>query len=141
MGEPAIQAVADELEIRNLLARLAQMADDEEDLDAYLALFTEDAVWEGAAFGTKKGHEEILAGAKERRASGTSGPGTHSRHTLNTTAIEVHGDEASGRSVFIYYNQTNEQPTVSVMGIYQDVFRRTPDGWKMAHRTILSASA
>ncbi len=140
MGRDPVQAVADELEIRNLLARLAQLADDADELDEYISLFSEDAVWEGGAFGAKKGHEEILAGAKERRSTGTSGPGTHSRHTLNTTDIRLHGDDATGRSVFLYYTQTQEQPTLAIVGIYEDVFRRTPDGWKLAHRKIVTES-
>ncbi len=138
MGTDLVRAVADELEIRNLLARLAQLADDADELDEYITLFSEDAVWEGSAFGTKKGHEEILAGAKERRSGGTSGPGTNSRHTLNTTAIRLHGDDATARSVFLYYTQTHESPTLSIVGIYEDVFRRTPDGWKLAHRKIVT---
>ena len=81
MADDALtRRVADELEIRNLVAKLAHLAD-EGDLDEYLQLFAEDAVWDGGAeLGSVKGHPELLAAAKERRASGRSGPGTNSRH-------------------------------------------------------------
>ncbi len=137
MSSDSIRDVADELEIRNLLARLAQCADDAEDLDEYVQLFTEDAVWEGSAVGRRKGHAEILEGARERRASGTSGPGANSRHVVTTAAVRLGGDVASGRSVFQFYRQTHAQPVLATMGVYEDAFRRTRDGWKLAHRRIL----
>ena len=58
----ALRRLADEAEIRNLLARIAQLAD-EGSLDDYLACFTEDATWGGAGFPERKGHAAILAGA------------------------------------------------------------------------------
>jgi uncharacterized protein (TIGR02246 family) len=45
MKEPAIERLADEMEIRNLVAQLAHLADMAEDLEEYLACFTDDAVW------------------------------------------------------------------------------------------------
>ena len=80
-AEEVLQRVADELEIRNLLARLAQLADGG-DLDDYVSLFAEDAVWEG--YGpARRGKADILAGATERRAAGGQGPGTHSYHIVS----------------------------------------------------------
>ncbi len=135
MGTDALQAVSDELEIRNQLAKLAHLAD-EGDLDDYIQLFTDDAVWDGGAFGTKTGHPEILEGAKERRAGGTSGPGANTRHVLSTIVIELAGDEARSRSVFHFYTQIHQTPQLSIMGVYEDLFRRTSTGWKLAHRRI-----
>ena len=86
-------ATDDELAIRNLLARLAQLADDGE-LAEYIQCFSDDAVWGGSGFGEKKGRDEIMAGAVERRASGTSGPGTHTRHVITTTAVSLQGEAA-----------------------------------------------
>ena len=137
MGSDPLRAVADELEIRNLLARLAHSADDAEDLVTdYVALFTEDAVWEGASVGRKEGHADLLSGARERRDSGATGPGSCSRHVINTAAIELDGDEASARSVFHFYTSTDSTPALAIIGVYQDLFRRTPAGWRLAHRVI-----
>ena len=62
-------------EIRTLLARIAQLADTG-DLDEYLTLFTEDAVWGmpdnpavGMTANEKQGHAEIL-----RRRARNGGP-------------------------------------------------------------------
>src|SRR5947207_15035680 len=105
MGDDAlIRRVADELEIRNLLARFAQRADsDTDDLTTYLSCLTEDAIWEGppapgGAANVHSGHAGILAGARARRAAGIQGPGTNTHHTLTTLQIAVEGDSARGKS-------------------------------------------
>lgn len=135
--DPA-QRVADELAIRNLVARLAQLADDGE-LSDYIELFTEDAVWDGGpALGVVQGHPEILAAARQRRADGRSGPGTHSRHVVTTQVVELQGDRATSRAVFHYYTKTDAAPTLSIMGIYEDELVRTARGWRLARRLVLA---
>ena len=133
-----IQQTSDVLELRNLVARLAQLADTGE-LDEYIQIFTEDASWESATLGTRRGHADILQGARERRASGVSGPGAHTLHVITTTSIQLAGDAATGQSYFLFYVNAHEAPELSIMGIYDDEFRRTPQGWKLARRVISSA--
>lgn len=136
--------MSDELEIRNVLARLAQLADTG-DLDEYLSLFTDDAVWElpanekmGLAPSVRRGLDDIAAGARDRRASAGQGPGTDTLHVLTTVAVDVDpdGGRATSRSVFLFFSEASTTPTVRTMGRYHDELRRTPDGWKLAHRTI-----
>jgi 3-phenylpropionate/cinnamic acid dioxygenase small subunit len=135
-SEDRLQRISDELEIRNLVARLAQTAD-EANLDEYASLYTEDAIWDGGArFGTYHGLAAILTGAEERRASGITGPSTHTRHVVTTTAVRVAGNIAEVRSYFVFYVNCDKAPAVRVIGAYQDQMRRTPSGWKLAHRTI-----
>ncbi len=138
--DEGLQRAADELEIRNLLAQLAQLADDG-DLEEYIRLFTEDASWGGAGQGVRRGHAELLAGATERRASGTSGPGTNTRHVITTTAIQLNGDMATGKSYFHFYRNTHATPELSRMGVYEDEFRRTSQGWRMAKRLIVGPAS
>jgi 3-phenylpropionate/cinnamic acid dioxygenase small subunit len=139
VSENTVQRVADELEIRNLVARLAQLADDG-DLDDYIQLFTHDAVWDGGTIlGTKQGHAELLAAARERRASGAAGPGTNSRHVITTSVVDVAGDRATGRAVFHYYVKTDGAPELALMGVYDDEFVRTDRGWRLARRKITGA--
>jgi len=133
--EDQVRAAADELEIRNLLAKLAEMADAGA-LDDYIDLFTEDASWGGAGQLQRTGHAEILDGARERRAGGITGPGSHTLHVLTTTAVELDGDRARSRSVFHFYANTDATPTLQVIGVYQDRFRRTSRGWKLSARVI-----
>jgi 3-phenylpropionate/cinnamic acid dioxygenase small subunit len=130
-------------EIRTVLARIAQLADTG-DLEEYLTLFTEDAVWGmtdnpavGMTANEKKGHAEILAGAQERRASGLQGPGTDSRHVLTTIAVNVESeDRATVRSYFMFFASTSTTPTLRTMGQYDDVLVKGEHGWQLAHRRI-----
>ena len=91
----------------------------------------------GLGQGVRKGHEEILSGVVERRSAGLQGPGTFSRHMISTTAVTVDSpDAASARSYFTYYTETATSPTLRTAGQYDDTFRRTADGWKLARRII-----
>ncbi|TMK62066.1 MAG: nuclear transport factor 2 family protein [Actinobacteria bacterium] len=126
------RAVADELEVRNVIARLAQLADDG-DLDEYVSLFTADAEW--LIPGNHRiGHDVIRSGAVERREQGVTGPGSGTRHVISTISVVVAGDEATAKSYYQYYGDTATKPTLRMMGHYQDRFVRTPDGWKLARR-------
>jgi 3-phenylpropionate/cinnamic acid dioxygenase small subunit len=134
--EEQLRLVADELEIRNLVARLAQTAD-EGSLDEYAALYTEDAIWDGGpTFGVLRGIADILTAVRERRATGITGPGTHTRHIVTTASVRVMKDTAEVRSYFQFYVDCDRSPTVRVLGAYRDEMRRTPSGWKLAHRTV-----
>jgi hypothetical protein len=136
----------DELEIRNLVARLAHLADYGEDLNEYIALFTEDAFWgfraqpgQPALFPPRIGHADILAGAQERRRAGTTGPGTHTRHVLTTTWVNVDGDTATSGSYLSFYKNTNAVPEAVNMTVYFDRFVHTAAGWRLAKREIEKA--
>ena len=136
MSDDSIRRVADELAVRNLTCRLAQLAD-EGDLDDYVACFTKDAVWDGGEeLGTTKGHEEIRAAAMERRRDGRAGPGTHSRHEINTQTVEVEGDHARSRAIFHYYTGTDATPTLAMIGVYEDEYTRTDQGWRLSKRLV-----
>jgi 3-phenylpropionate/cinnamic acid dioxygenase small subunit len=129
--------------IRSVLARIAQLADGG-DLDEYITLFADDAVWAmpenptmGMPASEKRGRAEIRAGAEERRASGLQGPGTETRHVLTTVAVDIESDDrATARSYFQFYASTASQPVLRNMGQYDDVFVRDAQGWQLQHRTI-----
>jgi SnoaL-like domain len=141
-----MRLISDELEIRNLVARLAQMAD-MGDLEAdYLPLFTDDAEWvfpgsgdTAATVATVKGHGQILADRRQRRGSGFQGPGTNTRHLNTTLAVRVDGsDTAEAESYWLFIGDGNTgEPRLRGVGCYRDTFRRTPSGWKLARRQII----
>jgi uncharacterized protein (TIGR02246 family) len=139
LDEPSqVQQVADELEIRNLVADLAHMADmaSEGDLSEYIGRFTEDACWEMSG-NQVRGRDNILTAARQRRASGTQGPGTNSRHVITTQSVRVDGgDTATGEAYFLFMGDTDTAPRVKGMGHYRDRFQRTSEGWQLEHRTI-----
>ena len=134
--ENLLRRIQDELEIRNLIARLAHLADDG-DLDAYLDQFTEDATWGGDSHPIRRGHAEIREGVQARRELGHMGPGTESIHVVTTTCLEIQGDRATGRSVYHYYREVGSaEPRLCSLGVYVDVFRRTAGGWRLAERVV-----
>ncbi|HVB93155.1 MAG TPA: nuclear transport factor 2 family protein [Acidimicrobiales bacterium] len=135
MTEPDVARVAAESEIRNLIARIAILAD-QGDLDEYIEQFTEDAVW---AFPTapRHGRADIRAGAEARRADGTTGPGTATRHLITTVAVRVDdADSAVADSYFVFLQNTTTSPTIFNMGAYHDTFVHQGNAWRLARREI-----
>lgn len=126
--------VADELAVRNLVARLSRNAD-MGDIDTYMSSFAPDAEWNlpGAPV---RGYDAIKAGLIERRKTGAVGPGSHTRHMVSTVSVDVDGDVARSESYFQYVAETDTNPTLRLVGYYQDTFVRTPDGWRLQRRDI-----
>ena len=132
LGEQA----ADEWAVRNVIVRLAQYADGLGSCEQYADLFTEDADWL-MPNAPRHGRADILEGSLARRAEGTVGPGSNSRHVVASTAVEFTGDdEAVADSYWVYYVETNVAPRVTLVGHYHDTIQRTSEGWKMARREI-----
>jgi 3-phenylpropionate/cinnamic acid dioxygenase small subunit len=146
--DSTVQRIADELEIRNLIARLTLLADtaSDDELDSYISLFAEDATWVVLAGGNglgaqeRRGHEEILEGVRERRAAGVQGPGTNTRHAVHTLMVEFESaDKALARCYWTYHTDTaSSAPLLSLMGEYRNTVVRTPDGWKLARRELIT---
>lgn len=126
--------MSDELAIRNVVARLAILAD-EGDLEEYVGLFADDALWEMPG-NSIQGRDNLLAGAIERRSAGTVGPGSNTRHVITTQAVAVSGDEALSDAYWQFWVNTATEPSIALFGTYRDRLVRTADGWKLAHRTI-----
>jgi 3-phenylpropionate/cinnamic acid dioxygenase small subunit len=141
--DTSIERVAAELEIRNLLARLAQLADTG-DTDAYVRLLTDDVIWAmppspavGLPATERRGPEEIASAQRERVAAGHQGPGSNTMHVINTISIRFDSDDAAAAlTYFMYWATTTTEPTIKSMGRYEDTLRRTSDGWKLARRSI-----
>ena len=144
MTEPSIERLADELEIGNLIARLAHLADMAEDLDDYVACFTEDAVWdfpgnehESISPARTEGRQAIRADRLARRARGVQGPGTRTRHVITTIAVRVHDDgTAEADSYFLFMADTTGDPRIRNLGHYSDRFVHSDGGWELAFRRI-----
>lgn len=139
-----IEAVAAELEIRNVIAALAQFADIGT-VDEYVGLFTDDGVWEmpanpanGVPASNRTGRAEIAAGVHDRRAAGVQGPGSATRHVVSTIRVMLESpDEAEAVVYFQYFADTTTAPRLLSVGHYEDKFRRTAEGWRLARRRIV----
>jgi ketosteroid isomerase-like protein len=143
MTDDEMRRLADEMEIRNLVARPPHLADTAENLDEYLACFTEDAVWEFPGDGDdltparNVGRQAIEADRRARRDDKFQGPGTHTRHVNTTLLVRVADDgTAEAESYWLFVGDTVGQPTIRSMGHYLDRFKRTDDGWKYTSRQI-----
>lgn len=136
VGEPGTARAADESAVRNVVARVAQLADsDTDDFEAYLALWADDAVTEHPT-DTARGHAEILARSVDLRRRGVQGPGTDTVHVSTTQYVEVDGDEARCTSYWLFYGNASATPELRAMGRYDDTLVRRPDGWKLWRRHV-----
>jgi uncharacterized protein (TIGR02246 family) len=134
-NDEAVARVAAELAIRNVIARLAILAD-QGDLDEYMDLFTEDAEW-ALPTGTRRGRADIRAGADQRRAEGITGPGSATRHVITSVTVRVDdGDTATADSYFLFLQNTTTSPTIFNMGWYHDAFASDGGTWRLARRAI-----
>ena len=128
------RVVAD-IEVRNLIARVAHLADFG-DLDEYVLLFTEDGSWEFPG-GPRRGRADILAGAKARRSEKLTGPDSTSRHVITTTAVRVVDDAmALADSYWLFFRATTTSPVLAGMGHYHDTARCEDGVWRIARREI-----
>ena len=143
MPDPLLQQVADELEIRNLISRVAYVTDSG-DLSEYQDFYTEDATWgevpgSNASGGqpTTVGLADIVAGVAQRRSAGIQGPGTQTQHVVNTVTVSfVDADTAQARASWQYYGSVTTKPQLLRVGTYNLRLRRTPDGWRFHERLV-----
>lgn len=130
-----LRRLADELAIRNLVARISQLTDDG-DPDEYARCFADDATWEmpGAP---RRGRDDIRAGLLARRAIKACGPGTESRHMVTTVSVRTDGtDRAAADSTWLFCTELRTAPVVRATGRYADDLVRTDEGWQVLRRRV-----
>ena len=120
---------ADELAIRNLMARYAE-AVSLRDVGQWTETWAEDASWHLLGR-DHSGLEEIVAAF--RAALGML---RFVLHVVHTGVVEVHGDEASGRWMVSELGQVANGAPFRIAGRYHDTYRRTDDGWRFASRRL-----
>ncbi|MHA3795373.1 nuclear transport factor 2 family protein [Sphingomonas sp. YL-JM2C] len=131
--------VSDELEIRNLIARVARLTDQwsvEGDLaDQYV----EDGIWHLEGSDPYHGREGIARRAREMRDAGVCGPGTTMRHIVSTAEVigdPERPDEATVFSFFIMGDMIAGAAGMAGYGQYRDRVRKRHGRWYMAERHI-----
>jgi uncharacterized protein (TIGR02246 family) len=136
--DPNMSRLMDVAEIGDLIVRMARVTDDG-DVEGYADLIAEDTTWQMPGGDVAVGRVNVIASARERRAGGLTGPGSHTRHLVSMVSVSVEGDRASARSSWQYFSQTTTAPTLSAMGSYADAFVRTADGWRFTERVAALA--
>lgn len=131
---------ADRLAIIEVIARYSQ-AWDGRDPEAYASLFAEDAVFEAFARDAdepvirRDGRDAILVWARERSAARDPAEG-HRHHQSGTIFDELEVDRARTRTMLLETRRRGGRPEPWVTGIYTDDWRRTPEGWRFAKRSL-----
>lgn len=131
---PDLQAIADRLEIQDLISRYPVHVDNR-DLDALDELFTPDARLDFTSFGGPNGG---LAAVKEFLGA-TLPAFASTQHMMGLPAITLTADIATAKTS-CHNPMVMELPDGKrrawLIGLwYDDEYVRTPDGWRIASRT------
>ena len=109
---------------------------DARDFAAYAALFAPEGEWKGA-LGTYKGPKDIQAAMERIFANATDIPKGSNFHVMSNFIIDVQGDRATARSMFVFYRMEGNKPVAEVAGRYEDVLVRVGGTWKFLQRNAL----
>ena len=127
--EERLQAVEDELSIRNLVARYTD-AVNQRDLGAFRELWTDDAVWEiGPPLQSRaEGLDQIVA-----LLSRLLQAEKYFMQMTHSGVIEIKGDRATAR--FVERERGRGESTFyDCLAVYEDVLVREADSWRFAKR-------
>lgn len=118
----------DDIEAIKQLSSRYNLAFDYQDVEGYLACWTEDGFFERSNAGRGyRGHEEL-------RELLTTFP-VDGRHITTNFIIDVDGD-AARQSAYLAYLDKAEGFQVNMFGVYSDQLVRTDGGWKYASRLL-----
>jgi hypothetical protein len=118
----------DDIEAIKQLSSRYNLAFDYEDVDAYIATWTEDGFFERSNAGRSyQGHAEL----REL----LTGFDVDGRHITTNFIIDVDGDRAT-QSAYLVYMDAKDAFKVVMFGVYSDELVRTDDGWKYSARRL-----
>lgn len=132
--------VKDELEIRNLIARIGWLTDNWTSIDEYLKNYTEDAEWRIKGGAHHVGHEGIARRVQEMLDTGVCGPGLPARHSVTTLEVVADNEDRSRalvRSFGVMVTVENRNPVIISYGQKHDHVLKCADGrWRVTLREI-----
>jgi hypothetical protein len=142
--EPGLQP-ADYEQIRQLTARYAHLVDEcASGGRDYADLFTEDGTfgvseqWDVKGKVWAAGREALIraggGGPDGCRPKPPGSPGYGLHHIVTSEVIEPSAEGATGRSKLITLGVAGSPDSVEWQGGYQDVYVKTPDGWRIKER-------
>lgn len=131
-SSPAMLTGQDYEEIKELYARYNQ-GSDFRDAELFLSAFADDAVM------TRGGRDivgmDALRAERAERYAGQTGDNGR-RHHNGSFIITPTAEGARARAYYLLLDVTSRPPTMVASGYYDDVFTKTPDGWRIKHRTL-----
>lgn len=133
--EARLRRLEDEKAIAGVLLEYGR-ALDARDFAAYAALFAADGEWKGA-MGTFKGPRAIQTEMERIFANAKDIPKGQNFHAMSNFVIDVQGDRATAKSVFVFYQMEGNKPNATVAGRYEDILVRVGGVWKFQQRNAL----
>ncbi len=128
MSGYTLQRLADEAELRDLSATYTRGLD-RQDRDLVRSVFADDAT---THYGTFRGGPDEMADMAMLALSRYAA----TQHFLGQINLVINDDTAEGEVYFQAFHQhATEDFDRFICGRYIDRYRRTPDGWRMTHRT------
>jgi len=139
---PGGLSAMDYLEIERLVASYGHALDNgygtTDNGEPYAGLYTADAT-----FGQSTGHAQLAALGREQ----PQGP-TYARHFLTNHVIEPFAGQAIGKQYLVVVDLPDPEArakgvpgTIFLGGHYEDVYQRTPDGWRIRTRRLFRAQS
>lgn len=120
----------DRQQITELVARWAD-ASNRVDSEAWAATLSDDCVYSMTGGPKRNGRDEIVEYSVE-----VLGSIEFVLQLVHSGTVEVDGDLATGRWFISEYQGFSEDKGAFVIGVYQDRYVRTADGWKFAERQL-----
>jgi 3-phenylpropionate/cinnamic acid dioxygenase small subunit len=136
--ELRMQRLEDQKAIERLLLEYGRTLD-HRDFAAYSQLFSLEGEWKGA-LGTFRGPAAIKAAMEKSFTSAAALadiPKGSNFHVMSNFIIDVQGDRASARSMFIFYKIEKSTPNAVVAGRYEDLLIRENGVWRFLQRAAL----
>ncbi len=127
-----IRALMDREAIRDLACRYAHCVW-QRDAPGAADLFTEDAVMDTGDRAVLEGRAVIFEAYRQMFEVSVFRPFVHNH------VLEVDGDRATG-TCYLDLHATVDDQRMRGFGYYDDVYVRTPDGWKFERREIQGTS-
>ena len=132
-GEVKPLTAQDSFEIWQLIGKYNQ-GSDLRDAEMWLSIWTPDASFQIGTgkpmVGTKELTDFRMNNFKSRQ------PESKPRHWDNALVLTPTAQGANGRMYYVTYETSGKVPVLMNSGYYDDVFVRTPAGWRIKNRVV-----
>jgi ketosteroid isomerase-like protein len=141
-GRADRMSLKDRLAIQEVIAQYSYTYD-AQDAEGFAALFTEDAVWERFALDATRPETRLASRAAIRdwaaqRLRERHGQFTSRHYQSGILFDELTCNTARTRTMVLitHHGVTEAAPHPTDSGVYHDQWRKTPEGWRLAHRIL-----
>ena len=138
MADDQVRELLDRSDILDLYGRYA-LGMDRGDRELFAGVWADDAVFECVAIGLDAhGIDAILEYFDSRPGAAPPTPELGSSLRLSgNQQIRIDGDHATGLAEMASFRFTGPALYPYSVGVYEDDFVRTPEGWRIAHRIMI----